>query len=426
MLRYVIFDMDGVIIDSEPVHARAAANALNHFGAKADIPYCYQFIGSTTRFMIETAISDFHMNITPDQLLTAVEAEKVRLTLEEGYHAIPHVCTLIHNLYEHKVKLAVASSSNPDEIEKAVTALSVKSCFDKLVSGCTVANPKPAPDVFLKALDELGASKEECLIIEDSTNGLLAAKAAGIPAIGFANPNSGTQDLSASFLVVEGFEEVDYKFLSDAYCRFYRLPITILQTQRLTVREMMPEDIPALFQIYQEEEILKYNDPLSISLETEMEKQKAYIEQIYHFYGYGIWGVFETSSEKLIGRCGIEYKCLEETGEFELSYLFDRSFWGRGYAMECVTAVLAYAEEQLDIQNVTAVIDKHNIRSIRFAEKLGFRLKGGIRRKNRECLLYTLSISDRNQFKKKQETAARIKKIYQEQPDTSVYGKRYS
>lgn len=426
MLRYVIFDMDGVIIDSEPMHARAAVNALANFGITVDIPYCYQFIGSTTRFMMETIISDFHMNTSPEELLSAVEAEKVRLTLEEGYTEVPYVCALIRDLHQHGVKLAVASSSNPDEIEKAVTALSVKSCFDKLVSGCTVAHPKPAPDVFLKALDELGASKEECLIIEDSMNGLLAAKAAGIPAIGFDNPNSGAQDLSTAFLVVEGFDEIDYQFLSNAHSRFHHLPITIAETERLTIREMMPEDVSALFPIYQNEEIQKYNDPLNDSIEEEIEKQKAYIEHVYHFYGYGIWGVFEVSSGKLVGRCGIEYKCIEKTDVFELSYLFDRSFWGQGYAMECVNAVLSYAKEHLGIRTVTSVIDKQNLRSIRFAEKLGFIRKGEVCRQNRECVLYTLSIPEEKQMEKQKEAAARAKKKYQEHPDTSVYGKRYS
>ena len=57
MLRYVIFDMDGVLIDSEPIHALAAKNAIARYGVTVDISYCYRFIGSTTRFMIETVIS---------------------------------------------------------------------------------------------------------------------------------------------------------------------------------------------------------------------------------------------------------------------------------------------------------------------------------------------------------------------------------
>lgn len=423
MLRYVIFDMDGVIIDSEPMHAHAAVNAIARYGVTVDIPYCYQFIGSTTRFMMETVIADFHMDIPADELLAATEAEKVRLTLEEGYTEVPGICALIADLYKQGIKLAVASSSNPEEIEKAITALHIRPYFDKLVSGCTVSHPKPAPDVFLKAVEELHADKNECLIIEDSTNGLLAAKAAGISAIGFANPNSGKQDLSTACMVVEGFEEIDYQFLSAEYNRAHHLPVTIAETDRFIIRELMPEDVKELYRIYQKREVTQYIPPLSESMEEEIEKQKAYVEQVYHFYRYGIWGVFESGSGRLIGRCGIENKYIDGRSEFELSYLLDNDFWGCGYAIEYTRAVISYARNQLHIQRIIAIIDKQNIRSIRLAERLGFLVEKSLYHQKHDCYLYALILTDNSRQKL---VGAAVKNKYQQHPDTSVYGKRYS
>jgi HAD superfamily hydrolase (TIGR01509 family) len=421
MLNYVIFDMDGVLIDSEPTHARAAVNAVSHYGVTIDIPYCYQFIGSTTRFMMETILSDFHIDASAEELLAAVEAEKVRLTKEEGYTEIPGVCDLVADLHRHGVKLAVASSSNPEEIRQAVDALKLTPYFDKLVSGCTVANPKPAPDVFLKAVEELHADKEECLIIEDSCNGILAAKAAQIPAIGFANPHSGKQDLSSAYMVIEGFEEIDYAFLSKEYQHAHNLPVTITATKRTIIRELTEHDIKELYQIYQNEEVTKYTDKLDDSLEIETEKQKAYIQTVYHFYGYGIWGIFDTASGKLIGRCGIESKLIDAQPEFELSYLLDRTYWGKGYALECTSAVIRYAQNHLNADRITAVIDKENIRSIRLAERLGFLAEKSLLYQNRSCYLYALTLSN-----KKRKAGAIVKNKYSRHPDTSVYGKRYS
>jgi len=217
MFKCVIFDMDGVLIDSEPMHARAAVNVAEKYGAAIDIPYCYGFIGSTTRFMVQTMIRNYNLLVSEEEMLAAMEAEKVRLTLEEGYTEVPGVCKLVRNLHKQGMDLAVASSSNPDEIEKAVTALGIRPCFKRLVSGCMVTHPKPAPDVFLKAVQELGVQPSECLVVEDSENGLLAAKAAGIMALGFANPNSGSQDLSSAYMVIKGFDEVDLPFLLRLY-----------------------------------------------------------------------------------------------------------------------------------------------------------------------------------------------------------------
>lgn len=88
------------------------------------------------------------------------------------------------------MKLAVASSSYYDLIVKTTKAIGLYDYFDKIVSGADVAHPKPAPDVFLKAMEELGVQPEECVIVEDSCNGVRAAKAAGAACLGFYNPDS--------------------------------------------------------------------------------------------------------------------------------------------------------------------------------------------------------------------------------------------
>ena len=87
-----------------------------------------------------------------------------------------------------------------------------------------VANPKPAPDIFLAACDFLSVSPEECIVIEDSTNGVNAAYQAGITSIGFVNPNSGNQDLSKAAILVEGFDEVDYEFIKEVYQDTHKKP----------------------------------------------------------------------------------------------------------------------------------------------------------------------------------------------------------
>lgn len=142
----------------------------------------------------------------------------------KGYEEIAGMKELIKDLYQNGMKLAIASAASEREIQKGVEGLGIASYFTKLVSGETVEHPKPAPDIFLKALGELELTVEECIIIEDSGNGVRAAKAAGVPVIGFCNLDSDNQDLSKADIVVEGFEEVDFDFVEKVYQRAYSIP----------------------------------------------------------------------------------------------------------------------------------------------------------------------------------------------------------
>lgn len=393
MLKTVIFDMDGVIIDSEPMHAASAVEALKQFGADISTAYCYQFIGSTTAHMVETIIKDFNLTTTSEPILEAIKKENQKALDLEGYLIIPGVRELIKELYKHGIQLAVASSSTQKEIETVIKSLGLMKYFDKLVSGCDVPKPKPAPDVFLRAMKELGASPDTSLIIEDSMNGTIAAKKAGVACIGFANPNSGKQNLNNADVIIESFESIDYEFLVNEYKRAHNQPITIANTKRLVIRELSVHDIPDIYQIYQNPMVKEYIDDIDDYLEVEIEKHKAYIRNVYGFYGYGLWGVFSKTTKQLIGRCGLEHKMIDGQPEIELEYLLDKHHWGYGYALECTNAVLNYAKEVLEITRIVAVIDKQNIRSIKLAERIGFLVEKSVMYHDRDCYLYSICLN---------------------------------
>ena len=86
-------------------------------------------------------------------------------------------------------------------------------------------------------------------MIEDSENGCKAAKNAGITCIGYKNPDSGKQDLGRAYMVIEGYEEIDCKFMEKVYCHSHHLPAFVCETSRLLIREMKKEDIPRLMEI---------------------------------------------------------------------------------------------------------------------------------------------------------------------------------
>lgn len=375
MLKAVIFDMDGVIIDSEPLHAKAVIIVCKKFGITVDKKYCYRFIGTTNRSMFETICKDFNLDANIDDMLKEDELVKEKLYKEEGFTPVPFVIEFIKNLYENNIILAIASSSDIYSIKNVVKQFGIEKYFTKLISGTTVKNSKPAPDIFLKAIDELGINNDECIIIEDSMNGVLAANSANIPSIGFINPNSGKQDLSKASILIESFENINYDFVLNTYNRYYNIPITIAETKRLIIRELSINDIDNLYAICQKEEIKKYIDYMNEPLEIEKQKHIAYIKNVYHFCNYGFFGVFEKSSNTLIGKCGAQNKEFNNENIIELGYLIDISFQKKGYAKEALKAVIQYMFNNFDIDQLYAFIDISNIASINTAKSVGMKQK---------------------------------------------------
>ena len=392
MLKAIIFDMDGVIIDSEPQHKRAALRVFERYKAPADYEYCTSFIGSSTANMAADAVKRFHLPVSPEQLLAELNEEKKAVRKEEGYLVLPGVTELIKHLYQKGYRLAVASSSSPAEIEYTLKSLGIKKYFKKLISSVNTEHPKPAPDIFLLALKELGVNAKEAVVIEDSHYGCQAAKAAGIVCIGYVNPNSGKQDLSDANVLLESFEAIDSRFFVNVHCRSTGQPVMIANTRRLLIRELSASDIKEVYDIYRNPDVRRYIPEITDYLDMEMEKQAAYIRNVYSFYGYGTWGVFSKTSKQLIGKCGLENLMVDGKEEIAISYLLDSKHWGYGYALECCKAVLEYAKNQLDITRIVAVIDCENTRSIHTAKNLNMHLEKEITHKGRQCFLYGITL----------------------------------
>ena len=164
---------------------------------------------------------------------------------------------------------------------------------------------------------------------------------------------------------------------------------TIIETERLVIRNFDPEDLDALYRLYEESDI-RYIEPLSEDREEELEKLKSYIHFIYGFYGFGLWAVCLKEGGRLIGRCGLQVEFIGDEGEYELGYMISGKYTGQGYAEEAVKAILEYADEDLEAPRVIVQIHKDNEPSRRFAEKLGFRRASEKDRDSLEVYIYDL------------------------------------
>lgn len=208
MLKAVIFDMDGVIVDTEYTYLEEKAAMLKDWGHDLGIEYQYQFMGTTYDFMWSTMIKELELPFTIEECIAEMNRRREAVIEKDGYLPIKHTAALIKRLKNRGLRLAVASSSPKEEIQKVLEALELVEYFELYVSGEECAHPKPAPDVFLKAALELGIEADECFVVEDSRNGVAAAKAAQMYCIGYANPDYATQDLSKADVIVTDMDEI--------------------------------------------------------------------------------------------------------------------------------------------------------------------------------------------------------------------------
>jgi len=179
----VIFDMDGVLVDTEPINQRAQDQVLARHGVVlGDLEYA-NFVGLSSRAIWDSLIERFGLPSGPAAMAAQYLAE-LRPLIDAGLHPADGVVELIGQLTRARVPLALASSSPRGAVDAVVAALGLGTAFEVVVCDEDVAHGKPAPDLFLLAARRLGAAPARCAVIEDSLHGLEAAGAAGMTAIG--------------------------------------------------------------------------------------------------------------------------------------------------------------------------------------------------------------------------------------------------
>lgn len=146
----------------------------------------------------------------------------------------------------------------------------------------------------------------------------------------------------------------------------------MLDTQRLYLREQTIEDLDRMYEIYSGENITKYIEALYENRDDELEYTKAYIKNMYRFYGYGMWVVCLKENHQVIGRAGLGNREIDGVNMLELGYVIDEQFQRKGYAYEICRAICRFAQEKLYAKELICIMDKENVASVRLAKKLGF------------------------------------------------------
>lgn len=201
----VIFDMDGVLADSQGLHARCERAVLFRYGIElSEAEISRQYGGTTDREFFTAVLSKHGLSIEYQPLIRA--KWQAMLALAPNIQPIPGASDLVSALRTLGVKLAVASGSPLDFIESTLRACAMRGAFDAVASGEEVRQGKPAPEVFLLAAERLHVSPEQCVVIEDSLSGILAARRAGMKCV--AVSHTGEVGMHAADRVVSDLRHV--------------------------------------------------------------------------------------------------------------------------------------------------------------------------------------------------------------------------
>lgn len=218
MIKAVIFDMDGVIVNSEPLHKKAYYNMFKDFKLDVSESLYESFTGKSTYSICEQLCLKFKLNIKPDELVNSKRKHfKYIFENDKSFKMIDGAFELIKDYYKNNLKLVLASSASMLTINKVFEKFDLDKFFVAKISGADLKQSKPNPEIFLKAAKISGHNRKNCIVIEDSTNGIIAANSAGIFCVGYKSKNSFNQNYSLADLVISNFNQICFKEISKKF-----------------------------------------------------------------------------------------------------------------------------------------------------------------------------------------------------------------
>ncbi len=218
MLKAVIFDMDGVIVNSEPLHHQAYYAMFDEVGIDVTPAYYDSLTGKSTVNLCKQLKSHFDLQLDVEELVSIKRRHYDWIFENDStFDLINGVRTLIHDYKKNGLTLALASSSSMRSIDRIFQRFELDAYFISKTSGADLKESKPHPEIFIKAARSTGFDVEECMVIEDATNGIEAAKAADIFCVGYDSEHTKSQDYSKADLVIRDYEDIHFNRIKSIF-----------------------------------------------------------------------------------------------------------------------------------------------------------------------------------------------------------------
>ena len=216
----VIFDMDGVLIDSEPIHVDIERKLFDKLGISVSAEIHRSYLGTATEYMYRDLLSRFGLSASVSELLQFDDSFRCDyfkqlkiVVLNDG------VLNLIRAIKESGLRLGVATSSSPALASILLERCEISSLFDIIVTTSEAGKSKPYPDVYLLAARKIGVSPANCIVFEDSPNGLSAAKAAGMFCIAVQTSSVDVRELSEADSLIQSFEKTSLLQIAELFAQ---------------------------------------------------------------------------------------------------------------------------------------------------------------------------------------------------------------
>jgi beta-phosphoglucomutase len=205
----VIFDMDGVLVDTEPIHMMVEQSIFKELGIQVGMLYHQTFIGRSSKEMWADIINNYGLKTSVQELVIRKrELYMQELESMSELPVMPGVKLLLESLQINNKKLALASSSAMPNIRYIISRTGLEAFFQVVVSGDDLPRSKPDPAIFLQAADFLDAHPSSCIVIEDASAGVQAARSAGMKCVGLLGNGHYKQDISGADLIISQYAEL--------------------------------------------------------------------------------------------------------------------------------------------------------------------------------------------------------------------------
>ncbi|MAZ73673.1 MAG: ABC transporter ATP-binding protein [Flavobacteriaceae bacterium] len=217
MLKAVLFDMDGVIVDTEPLHRKAYFMMFNDMNIHVTEEMYTGFTGQATLNICKELVDHFQLSEAPEILVKCKRKHfKELFDTDDTLQLLDGVLDLIKDYHNNGLTLVLASSASMPNINRIFERFDLDQYFVAKLSGADLEKSKPHPEIFIKAAEAAGQPREHCMVIEDSANGIKAANDAGIFVAGYDSKHSTDQDYSNADMVVKSFQELAYAKVKDS------------------------------------------------------------------------------------------------------------------------------------------------------------------------------------------------------------------
>ena len=214
-LKAVLFDMDGVIVDTEPLHRKAYFSTFDDLEIEVSEDLYTSFTGASTKKVCTILIEKFQLRQSHEDLASIKRKYfKDYFYNDADFNLLPGVRSLIENYFDNNIKLVLASSASMVTIDMVFEKFDLEKYFIGKISGADLKESKPHPEIFLLASEIANEPKENCMVIEDSTNGIIAAHSAEIFCTAYKSEHSVGQNYEKANLVISHFSEIEAEKIS--------------------------------------------------------------------------------------------------------------------------------------------------------------------------------------------------------------------